>query len=154
MKSDDNNLATRRARSPKWLRLDQGRASEISALPLTSTLKLSLLEFYLFWSNSDFSYSTAVKLKFIPDKFELSMTCVNVSFSTNLSFETDVIDSSWATHYYHFAFCASRGGCTLYQHQGPSWMGSTLHICVPSYRLSWPSLPRELHRTAHCVLWY
>ena len=82
------------------------------------------------------------------------MTCVNVSFPTNLSFETDVIESSWATHYYQFAFCASRGGCMLYQHQGPSWMGSTLHICVPSYRLSWPSLPRELHRTAHCVLWY
>ena len=37
---DDCNLATNRARSPKWLRLDQGRASEISALPPpTSTLK-------------------------------------------------------------------------------------------------------------------
>ena len=38
--NDDDHRATKRARSPKWLRLDQGRASEISALPPpTSTLK-------------------------------------------------------------------------------------------------------------------
>ena len=41
---DNDDLATNRARSPKWLRLDQGRASEISALPFpTSTLKRKVL---------------------------------------------------------------------------------------------------------------